>query len=111
MPGYHMHGVKDSFRSHPRTTGNHGKLLLAFESCPMMEAILSELGEAAAQFHPVPRVRFVLFYFVPQALLRYGERAIESVSKKVQRARATNLIQPVTYYFVRGTLLPSFERT
>mgnify|MGYP002811653396 CR=1 FL=1 len=66
-----MHGVKEDAHCYPQKTGHHDTLLLAFESYPVMMAILSELGEAAAQFSPVSRVRFVLFFFV-QTLLQFG---------------------------------------
>jgi hypothetical protein len=57
VPRRHMHGVKEDFRRHSRRTGHHAKLLLAFESCPVMVAILSKLCQAAASF-------FLTFYFL-----------------------------------------------
>jgi hypothetical protein len=116
-----MHRVKEENHTCWSSEETRGKLLLAFESYPVMETIPTEHCEAVAQFPPVhvrfppARVRFVLFFFV-QTLLQHDKPAIGEERRVGQQesamSRATNSIQPVTYCFVRGsTLLLSLERT
>jgi hypothetical protein len=42
-----MRYAKEDLRCYPRQTGHHAKLLLVFESCPVMAVILPERCRAA----------------------------------------------------------------
>jgi hypothetical protein len=68
-----MHGVKEGLHGYPRQTGHHTKLLLAFESCRVMEVILQELFEAAARF----RFSFHFLFFVLLVAHKGDERLVK----------------------------------